>query len=652
MQAQNRQARTDQADTGLNCAITRAPMIDKDIHLARALLVESNPMLRSIAAAQLRDLGIAHIIQATRVKDARMLLEDNRYEIVLCNREFEGSDYSGQDLLDELRRERLLPHGTVFVMITGAATYHQVVEAAEAALDGFLVRPYTAANLAERLTESRKRKRELDDVFKALDAGHNELALARAAKRFQDKAAYWVYCGRLVAELLMTMQRHEDARRIFERLLKEKPEATWAKLGLARARIALGESTEARRLIAEVLSAEPASADAHDLLGRILIDQCSFDEALAEYRIAADLTPGCLLRAQHAGALAFYQGQNEAAAVWLERALAMGVQSKLFDALSLLLLAMLRFDRADAKGVATMQAQLKLYSARFPASQRLVRMEAAAAALLTMMSREPAPALEAIRALAAEADGDAFDLEAANLTLALWARMPALLRPEDDYIALVERIAMRFCVSKAIGEVLAASAGRSEPALGVVRRCQAHITALASEGMELSRQGRPEAAVEHLISAGEQHLNAKLLEMAIGVARRHEAVLPQAEALVERARAVMARSCLSANHIAGIQRSGRSPGGLQLRGQATVATESAPLPAEAAATSSSTRRSRRRTRPSCSATGTKSPAPMISPSGRRMRTSASWAATISPLLASTIGWISSTMRFSAKAVTI
>ena len=556
-------------------------MIDKDIHLARALLVESNPMLRSIAAAQLRDLGVAQITQATRVKDARVLLEDNRYDIVMCNREFEGSDYSGQDLLDELRRERLLPHSTVFVMVTGAATYHQVVEAAEAALDGFLVRPYTAASLAERLMEARKRKRELHEIFKALDAGEHELALSRAAKRFQDKGAYWVYCGRLVAELLLLLQRHEDARRIFDRLLKEKPTATWALLGMARARIALGENTEARRLIAEVLRAEPASADAHDLLGRLLIDQCSFDEALDEYRIAADLTPGCLLRAQHAGALAFYQGQTDAAVVWLERALSMGVQSKLFDALSLLLLAMLRFDRGDAKGVAAMQAQLKAYSARFPDSQRLARMETASAALVTMISREPAPALNVLRTLAAQAGADRYDLEVANVTLALWARMPVVLRPEDDYLALVERIAMRFCVSKSIAEVLAGSSGRSEPALSMVRGCQSRITALASEAMELSRQGRPEAAVDHLIAAGEQHLNAKLLEMAIGVARRHQAVLPQADDLVARARALIDRSCQTANHIAGIQRSGRSPGGLQLRGQGAAAPSAAEPPAVA-----------------------------------------------------------------------
>ena len=50
-------------------------MIDRDIHTARALLVEGNAMLRSVAAEQLRSLGIGHVAQASRVRDARLLIE-------------------------------------------------------------------------------------------------------------------------------------------------------------------------------------------------------------------------------------------------------------------------------------------------------------------------------------------------------------------------------------------------------------------------------------------------------------------------------------------------------------------------------------------------------------------------------------------------
>ncbi len=546
-------------------------MIDREIHLARALLVEGNALMRNIAATQLRDAGIGHVSTAPRVKDGRLLLEREHFDIVVCAQEFEGSKDSGQDLLDELRRENLLPHSTVFLMVSDKATYQQVMEAGESALDGLIVRPYTAALLCQRLLEARNRKRELSDVLRALDAGKLDTAFARALKRFNENMPYGTYCGRMAAELLLGMQRPEDARLLFEKLHLATG-SSWAQLGVARAQMSYGDNGAARATIAAVLAADPASADAHDLAGRILVEQCDFDSALQEYRKAAELTPSCLLRAQHAGALAFYQGLAAEALQRLERTLGMGVQSKLFDALTLVLIALLRHDAGDHPGVAAMHKQLQQYHARFPESVRLSRLELSAKVLVEMNASSTEGALAALRQLSTQAGADDFDLEIANVVLSLWARVPESLMPAEEHAALVERIAMRFCVSKAIAEVLVASSRRAKRDEDVIRRCQAQVSRLAEQSMDRALRGDPDGAVRELLAQGEQHLNAKLLELAGHVARRHRAALADADALIEQAAATVQRYCRTANHIAGIQRSGRSPGGLQMRGR--VAAES------------------------------------------------------------------------------
>ena len=551
-------------------------MIDRDIHLARALLVEGNSLLRSVAAAQLRDTGVGHVTSASRVKDARLLLERKQFDIVVCNREFEDSDYSGQDLLDELRREKLLPHSTVFLMVTAQASYNQVVEAAESALDGFLVRPFTAATLGIKLLEARNRKRELAPVLRALDAGQSQVALVHAIKRFQEQQPYWAYCGRLAAELMMTLQRPDDALRLFEHLVKAKPTATWAHLGVARAQSALGDNAAARRTVQAALMQEPSSADAHDLMGRMWVEQCDFEAALGEYRTAAGLTPGCLLRNQHAGALAFYQGHADDALKFLERTLGMGAQSKLFDPLSLLLIAMLRFDRSDAGNVAAMREQLRRHRARQPESARLTCFEKAADALTGLMSTQPEASLPLLREFLAAAGRDDFDLEAANIALSLWERVPVNMRPAADHEALIERIALRFCTSKAVGEVLCAAARRADDAVAMIRRCQARLLATTEKAMEHALKGEPEQAVQMLVEEGERTLNAKLLEMAVLLARKHAAAFPEGQALAARAGDLVRRTVQSGGRIAGIQRSGRSPGGLQLRGNMPLTTSTAP----------------------------------------------------------------------------
>lgn len=544
-------------------------MIDRDIHLARALLVDGNAMMRNVTTAHLRDAGVGQVQSAGRVKEARLMLEREHFDIVLCTHHFDHCTDTGQDLLDELRREHLLPHSTVFLMVAEKATYHQVVEAAESALDGLLVRPFTAALLCQRLLEARNRKRQLGDVLQALDAGRTEVAFARALKRFNDNLPYGSYCGRLAAELLLTLQRPDDARKVFEKLVQTTG-ATWARLGVARTQMAAGDHQSARLTIQTVLADEDDSADAHDLLGRILVEQCDFEGALREYRAAAGLTPGCLLRGQHAGALAFYQGAHTEALERLEHTLCLGVQSKLFDALSLVLIALLRFDAVDEAGVRAMHRQLGQYRRRFPGSVRLQRLELAARLLVDLQQGAQEAALSDLGQLSLQVGSDDFDLESANVLISLWSRVPDALVPLAQHETLVERIAMRFCTSKAIGEVLVASARRAARDEAVIRRCQSQISRLAEQAMDRALRGDASGAARDLLAQGETTLNAKLLEMAGLIARRHRESVPDADALSARAAAVVQRTCRAGNLIAGIQRSGRSPGGLQVRGRALM----------------------------------------------------------------------------------
>jgi CheY-like chemotaxis protein len=549
-------------------------LIDRDIHLARALLVDGNAMMRNVTATQLRDAGVGQVLTAGRVKEARLMLEHDRFDIVLCTNEFDDGPDTGQDLLDELRRENLLPHSTVFLMVAEKATYHQVVEAAESALDGLLVRPYTAALLCQRLLEARNRKRQLGDVLRALDAGQTEIAFARALKRFNDNLPYGAYCGRLAAELLLTLQRPADARRVFEKLVQTTG-SPWAKLGVARAQMAAGDHSGARQTTQALLASQPDSADAHDLIGRILVEHCDFEGALRAYRAAASLTPGCLLRGQHAGALAFYQGENAEALERLEHTLGLGVQSKLFDALSLVLIALLRFDAGDVPGVLAMRKQLTQFRQRFPESVRLQRLELAAKLLVDLQQGAQEAAVADLGQLSLQVGSDDFDLESANVLISLWSRVPDELVPAAKHEALVERIAMRFCTSKAIGEVLVGSARRAARDEAVIRRCQSQLSRLAEQAMDRALRGDAGSAARDLLAQGETTLNAKLLDIASQIARRHRETVGDADALCARAAAVIQRSCRAGNLIAGIQRSGRSPGGLQVRGRSPTEAASA-----------------------------------------------------------------------------
>ncbi len=130
---------------------------EDDLSTAQALVIDPNPTSRSILVSQLRDLGMGTVVQTARLQDARRHLEYRKFDVVLCEMHFPQESMSGQDLLDDLRRNQLLPFATVFIMVTGEATYTKVAEAAESALDGYLLKPLKASQLCERLQLARIR---------------------------------------------------------------------------------------------------------------------------------------------------------------------------------------------------------------------------------------------------------------------------------------------------------------------------------------------------------------------------------------------------------------------------------------------------------------------------------------------------------------
>lgn len=538
--------------------------IDRDIHLARALIIDGNPTSRSVMAAQLRDLGVSEVRQISRVQDARLVLEESPCDIVMCEMTFDGAPMSGQDLLDELRREQLLPYSTVFILVTGEATYAQVLEAAEATVDGYLVKPYSGQMLAERLIEVRRRKRTLKQIYEAIHAREFARAAALAERRFAGRESYWTFAAQVAAELWLRADQPRRALAIYDTLVVERS-LNWARAGVARARMAMGELGTARRLLEELVVAAPFYADAHDLLGRVLVEQGEFAAALESFRIASNLTPGCLLRMQHRGTLAFYRGHKDEAAQQLERTIALGRKSKLFDVLCLVLLALLRFDQRDARGVGALAEQVNAMSDAHPDSDRLARIRQLLKGLAAIHGRRPDEALGVARALAGAVMSPGFDLEAASLTIALWSRLPSSEVPLKEFDALLRSAALRFCVSKASTEVLALSADGMAMADQTVRNCQEAINDIAEQALNLALSGQEQAAVDALLEQGDHTRNAKLIDMAGAVARRHAAQVQDLDAVDRRVRAMQAQHCAPLTHIAGVHRSARVPGGVVLR---------------------------------------------------------------------------------------
>lgn len=547
-------------------------LIYPDVDRCRALVVDSNATSRSTLVGMLRDMGVVQVTAVSQAVEARRALENRVFDIVLCDYHFDRSQMSGQTLLDDLRRAQLLPYATVFVMVTGEASYAHVAEAAEAALDSYLLKPHTAMALEERLLTARHRKNVLRDIFEAIEAGDHATAAALCEQRFAKRGEFWLYAARIGAELYLRLGQHDHAKRMYEAVQSTKA-LPWAKLGVARAELEQGQLPQAQRTLESLIAEQPTFADAYDVMGRVQIEQGDLSGALDTFRNAVKTTPQSITRLQKQGILAFYTGDTAEAAEALERCVRIGVSSKMFDCQSLLLLALLQFDQRDNKAFQRAYELIQTAAEKRPDSRRLQRFLEVADAVRILLSRQVGACIEHVRWMARDLRAEDFDFEAASNMLSLLARLRATEVQLDESDAWVSGIARRFCVSKSSTDMLCNAARGHDAYAVLIREGHASITAMAEKAIGHSVTGSPAMAVRTLMSRGEETLNAKLIELASMVLTRHAAKIDDTDNLAGRIQALKQQFCTKGTQVSLGQQSGRSAGGLNLR------VNTAPVPA-------------------------------------------------------------------------
>lgn len=507
-------------------------MIDRDIAKSSALVIDANPTSRGMLVTQLRDFGVGQVVQSSRIHDARRLLESRPFDIVLCEQDFEAEGYSGQNLLDDLRRLQLLPLSTVFIIVTGTASTTTVVDAAESAVDSYLLKPYTAAALAERLVQVRKRKKALADIFAPVEAGDLAAAARLCLKRFKEQGPFHAYAARLGAELLLRIGEPEAARKLNEMVLEGNASIPWARLGVARAQIAANQATAAARSLEALVADQPNYTDALDILGRLQVEQGDLSAAAVTYRRAAEITRGSIGRLQRHGLLAWYAGQKDDALKPLERAAVLGAGSRMFDPQALVLLACLRFEQRDSKGLQRALDPLQDTASREADAARVVRLADVAGLLGLAAHKQAGELTERLESWGQRVLDPTLDLETACNLLAVCATLAAAevaLPPGTP--AWLEVLATRFASSRAATALLAGAAASHPPFAARVTEGQQAVAAQAERAVALALEGRPQEAIQALVHEAGRTLNTKFVDLARMSLQRHRERLDTPEAL-------------------------------------------------------------------------------------------------------------------------
>lgn len=285
--------------------------LSKEFQRMRMLIIDQHSSARNSLRIILSTLGVSAIHSAAT--SAEVLRQVKAYEFDVIFADYLLSDgRDGQQLLEELRQQHFISLSTVFMLVTAERNYRNVVSVAELTPDDYLVKPFTAEQLQNRLAKALHRKRFLEPVFRCLDTDAYTDALAACIDLEGRGERYGQDILRCKGDILNALGRYEEAQAIYRRVL-ERGDVPWAQMGLAIACRGLAETAEAERLGMALIESCPEYLSAYDFVAGLLEEQGKLGEAQEMLLKAAALSPNNSLRQRTIANVAARNNDLEAA---------------------------------------------------------------------------------------------------------------------------------------------------------------------------------------------------------------------------------------------------------------------------------------------------------------------------------------------------
>ena len=316
----------------------------------KVLIADRQASTRMALRQMVQELGVSNVSNAGSAGDVIRIVKTAPVDIILCEYKLDEVR-DGQQLLEELRHEKLIPLSTMFMMITNERGYQQVVAVAEFAPDDYILKPFTPEQLYQRLLRANTKKQVFASVYEAVERGEVELALQECDIVIQSQAKFVLDALRLKIDVLTTAGRTEEAEKLLETVLASRA-TPWAQMGLAHVRYRQDRLEDAEKICESLLSEKGEFLAAYDFLAKVKQEMGKDKEALGVLERASGYSSFNVRRMRKTAEVAVKTGDLEKATRLYNRVIdrvrdSSLIRSEDFAKLSNIYIEQGRFDEAD-----------------------------------------------------------------------------------------------------------------------------------------------------------------------------------------------------------------------------------------------------------------------------------------------------------------
>ena len=276
-----------------------------------ALIIEPHGGMRASIHNMLTLCGLSKIEHAGSSNNAVKHLGLKSFDLILCEYDLDGGQ-DGQQLLEDLRHHKLITQSTMFFMVTAEGDAGKVVSAAELAPTDYILKPFTADRLLERIARALERRNAFLPVYQLMEAGSQRAAIAACLDGTRAQPRFAIDFLRLRAELHLVLGEPAEAEPIYQQLVAAKGIA-WARLGLAKTLFMRARYPEAVQVLEALVESNKHFVDAYDWLARTHAAAGAPGKAQMVLADAVAVSPHAVRRLRKLGELALETGDTDTA---------------------------------------------------------------------------------------------------------------------------------------------------------------------------------------------------------------------------------------------------------------------------------------------------------------------------------------------------
>ncbi len=294
-----------------------------------ALIIEPHAGMRASIHNMLNLCGLTKIDHAGSSNNAIKHLGLKTFDLILCEYDLDGGQ-DGQQLLEDLRHHNIIPLSTMFFMVTAEGNYGKVISAAELTPTDYILKPFTADRLLERIARALEKRNAFMQVYNLMEAGNQREAIAACIDGIKAQPRYAIDFMRLRAELHMFLGEPAEAEPIYTQLWDSK-QIGWARLGVAKTLYMRERYAEAQTILESLVEKNKKFVDAYDWLAKTHEAIGELERTQQVLGDAVSVSPHAVRRLRRLGEVALETGDVDVAEKVLKQVVSKAKYSEFRD---------------------------------------------------------------------------------------------------------------------------------------------------------------------------------------------------------------------------------------------------------------------------------------------------------------------------------